>query len=957
MSTSPVEVQKFGQSIWIDNIRRELLTDGTFQALIDESGVVGVTSNPSIFQKAIGDTDNYDDDMVALLDLPAEQVYERLAIEDIQRAADLFKQVYEETDGRDGYVSLEVSPLLARQTEETIEEAKRLFAAVDRPNVMIKIPATPQGIPAIEEVIASGINVNITLIFAVSNYLQVAEAYIKGLERRVAAGEDVTRVASVASFFLSRIDTMIDRILENNIHAAKVRGDNARVQSNNKLLGQAALASARLAYKRFRELFYGERFARLQAAGARVQRPLWASTSTKNPVYSDVKYIENLIGKDTVNTVPPETLKAFGDHGKAERETILDGIDDAETVLDMLVEVGLDIDQITKRLQDDGVEAFIESFEELISQIKAKQIILTTGIIDRQKLAMGIHADAVNDAVRHLDEKFFNGRIWNKDGSLWKTDGPSINKIENRLGWLNVLETIDYDRLKALRKDIGGADFAHVVVLGMGGGSLAPEVLMKTFGNAAGFPALLVLDSTHPQAIKNIEDQIDLSKTLFIVASKSGGTIETRSFYRHFHAATGGKGEQFIAVTDPGSQLEQIAKDENFREIFLNPADIGGRYSALSYFGLVPAACIGMDIDKIHTHADAMVKACSESIPAHNHPGLILGAVMGALAREGRDKACIFASKSIQAFGDWAEQLIAESTGKENCGIVPVVGATVGYPHDYATDRAFYYIKLEGDEGNDVMDAGIKALREAGHPRVTLFMEDKYALMAEFFRWEYATAVTGQLLKINPFNEPNVTESKQNTDHLLEVYQNNGALPTTQPFISGDNTEVYMDEGTLGPLRELCKAHGYDANSRTEMLAAQFTGTHAGDYFGLLVYLPQTPEIEEKVRSIQRRLRHATRRAVTVGYGPRFLHSTGQLHKGDANKGVFFQITAEHPLDIAIPDVPYTFGTLNDAQAAGDMQALQDHHRRVMRLHIKGDWQDGLDKVLAAINFVEERSK
>jgi transaldolase/glucose-6-phosphate isomerase len=955
MATPPLRVQKYGQSIWIDNIQRRLLLDGTFEELINQQGVVGVTSNPAIFQKAIGHSQDYDDKIAELLDFDAEHIYERLAVQDIQAATDLFYSIFDSTKGGDGYVSLEVAPNLAHDTEGTIQEARRLFELVNRPNVMIKIPATPAGIPAIETCIAEGINVNVTLIFSVENYIEVAEAYIRGLRKRHAAGKPVNNVASVASFFLSRIDTAVDTILENNIHSARLQGDMDAIQLNNRLLGQAAIANAKLAYKRFRELFYGEGFADLKALGASVQRPLWASTGTKNPAYPDTKYVDGLIGQDTVNTLPPETLDAFTDHGNVEGETILDGIDDIETVLADLASVGVDMSEVTQRLQDDGVEAFVRAFEELLNQVEAKRVLLDKNAPHCQRVALGIYADPYRSAMRRLSDDLFNERLWNHDGSIWKNNGPIISKIQNRLGWLDVLDRIDIEKLKAFQAEIKGADWSHAVLLGMGGSSLAPEVLMSTFGNAEGFPPLLVLDSTNPAQIKRIEDQINLSTTLFIVASKSGSTIETKSFYRYFYEQTGGNGAQFIAITDPDTLMEEQATDDKFYKIFLNPADIGGRYSALSYFGMVPAAIIGLDLDRFWESASKMIASCAETVPDESNPGLALGAVIGALGKEGRDKLTIFASPSIATFGHWVEQLVAESIGKEGKGIVPVVGDVAGRPSDYNSDRLFVYLKVMNEQGNESIDSSVRALRKAGHPRVTLRLDDRYALAGEFFRWEYATAVIGKMYSINPFDEPNVTESKDNTKRLLEYYVEHGALPQTEPFIVGDNVDLYVTDHTLAPLRELGGSHGYNIQSRTELLAAQFTGTNAGDYFALLAYLPQTRAVQEVLEQIRRQLRQVTKRAVTVGYGPRFLHSTGQLHKGGSDNGVFIQITTEHPHDVAIPDEPYTFGVLCDAQAAGDLEALKTHKRRALRLHIKGDVMDGLDKLLSAIRFVDER--
>jgi transaldolase len=366
MTNPPVDVQQLGQSIWYDNIRRKLLEDGTFQKLIDDDGVLGVTSNPSIFQKAIGDSDDYDGVISTVMERSTQEIYEHLAIADIQTATDMFMPVHERTNGIDGYVSLEVSPTLAHDTEKTMDEAKRLFSTVNRPNTMIKIPATPAGIPAIEEVIASGINVNVTLIFSVENYVAVAEAYIKGLERRLHAGQDVSKISSVASFFLSRIDATVDKMI------AEKGGDSA-------LVGKAAIASAKLAYQKFQELFYGERFAKLRAAGAKVQRPLWASTSTKNPDFPDTLYVDTLLGKDTVNTLPPNTLVAFKDHGTAQTSTILDDIDGAKKTFEKLADLGIDMAQVTQKLQDDGVVSFMDAFDELLMQIDAKRAILQAG--------------------------------------------------------------------------------------------------------------------------------------------------------------------------------------------------------------------------------------------------------------------------------------------------------------------------------------------------------------------------------------------------------------------------------------------------------------------------------------------------------------------------------------------------------------------------------------------------
>jgi transaldolase/glucose-6-phosphate isomerase len=949
----PVDVQAFGQSIWYDNIRRSLIGSGDLQKLIDEFGVVGVTSNPAIFQKAIGESDDYDASIADMLDLDAQTIYERLAIDDIQHALDLFRPIYDRTEGRDGFVSMEVSPLLANDTAGTIAEARRLFETVNRPNLMVKIPATKAGIPAIEECIAAGVNINVTLLFSVKNYEEVAEAYVCGLERRQADGQDVRHVASVASFFVSRIDTLVDHMLENNIRAAQAR-DLSKVAANSRLLGKTAIANAKLAYRHFQQLFYGERFAKLREAGARVQRPLWASTGTKNPAYADTMYLDNLIGADTVNTVPPATLKAFKDHGKV-GETLTDNPHDAEEVLRLLPQAGVDIDQVTQQLQDDGVEAFVEAFKELLNQVEAKRTILKTGVMAQQKVALGIDAEAVQHAIRMCQSEFVNARLWARDGTLWKTSGPLITAIKKRMGWLDVRTTIDRARLQALQNSVRDSAWKHALLLGMGGSSLAPEVLSLTFGKQPGFPELLILDSTDPVRIREVEQHIDLQHTLFIVASKSGETLETEQFHKYFYELSGKQGSQFIAITDEGSELETLAKQQGFRDLFLNPSDIGGRYSALSYFGMVPAALMGLDLNALWENAERMMLACGSNIPAQHHPGIWLGVVMGALGLAGRNKVSIHCSRSIASFGSWIEQLIAESLGKENRELVPIVGATVGKPHDYVSDRVFIYLKIEGDEDVEELDSAIRVLREAGHPRATLTLADKYALAGEFFRWEYATAVAGKMLGVNPFDEPNVTESKQNTARMLDIYKAQRQLPSAALVLSEGAVSLYADDGTLAPLRELCAQHGYNSNSLTELLAAQLVGTHAGEYFALLAYLPPTAEVDAALQQAQRRLRHVTKRAVTVGYGPRYLHSTGQLHKGGGNHVVVFQLTYDDPFDIAIPGEEYGFSIFKAAQAAGDLEAMRAHDRRAVRLHSAGETLAGIRALLAAIDHAEMR--
>jgi transaldolase/glucose-6-phosphate isomerase len=908
------ELANLGQAVWLDYIRRSFITSGDLQALIDQ-GLTGITSNPSIFEKAIAGSTDYDDDLHRMVDegRNATEIYEELVLEDIQRAVDLLRPVYERTRGADGYVSLEVSPDLAHDTEGTISEARHLFVALERPNVMIKVPATPAGIPAIETLIGEGINVNVTLMFSLAQYQAVAEAYIAGLEELAAAGGDLARVASVASFFVSRVDTAVDRALEEI--------------GEIELQGKIAIANAKIAYAFFREAFSGARWERLAAQRARVQRPLWASTSTKNPLYPDTLYVDSLIGRDTVNTLPPATLQAFVDHGKAV-PTVEAGLEEAQAQLARLADLSVDLDAITQRLLDDGVAAFAKSFEALMASIAEKCERLLAGW-KHQSANLGPYQATVEGALEEMAANQIVKRIWAHDHTVWK---PEPTEISNRLGWLHTAEvmTDNVHRLQALTEAVGADGYTHALLLGMGGSSLAPEVFRKTFGVADGYLDLAVLDSTDPGAVLAYADELDLARTVFIVATKSGTTVETLSFFKFFYnrvaEAVGaeGAGEHFIAITDPGSQLEDLASRYDFRATFLNDPNIGGRYSALSYFGLVPAALVGVDVPLLLDRALARASACESCVATGDNPGAWLGTIMGELAKAGRDKLTLVASPAIVSFGDWIEQLIGESTGKEGRGILPVVGEPLGSPAVYGEDRLFVHLRLHGDETHD---AALAALEEAGHPVVRLHLHDAYDLGGQVFLWEMATAVAGQRLGINPFDQPNVEAAKVLARQMVAKYKETGTLPSGEP----------------SPLS-------------VEAFKAFLSEAQRGAYVALQAYVQPTGETDAALLELRTRIRDRFRLATTVGYGPRYLHSTGQLHKGDAGRGLFIQFTADSPQDVPIPDEAgapdssLTFGVLKAAQAVGDRQALLDAWRPVIHFHLGTDVVGGLKKLSEALS-------
>src|SRR6184192_225999 len=662
MAKNPLfELAEAGTSVWLDYIRRSLITSGELQRMIEEDAVVGMTSNPTIFEKAIGGSSDYDEALRNLIDgdnKSDEEIMLGLIVEDIQMAADVLKPVYERTKHKDGYVSIEVLPRVANDTTATITMAHDLWERVSRPNIFVKIPATDEGLPAIEQCIADGVNINITLMFSVKVYEDVARAYIRGLQRRAKAGKPVD-IASVASFFVSRVDTSVDKLLEQKIAAASDPAERQRLQN---LLGKAAVANAKLAYRAFQRIFNEPEFAELRRQGARVQRCLWASTGTKNPHYSDVMYVEELIGPETVNTMPQQTMMAFKEHGEV-RPSLLENLAGAEQVMRELAAIGIYMDKVTSDLRVDGVKLFADSIDKLLKEIANKKQKLQQGSVGAHEAQLGALDNAVSTRLGQLERTAVVRRIAEKDAGLWKSDGSAQTEIRERLGWLQVSDRMEerVPELEALRKELVGEGFTDVVLMGMGGSSLAPEVFRQTFGAKRGGLDVHVLDTTDPAAISALEKAIDLRKTVFIVASKSGTTLETLSHYHYFWQQAGQKGGQFIAITDPGTSLADEASRRGFRRTFLNPPDIGGRYSALSYFGLVPAALGGVDVSGLLDRAATMVQACSPSVPTGENPGAWLGAVFAEAAKVGRDKITIVAPPAIRSFGVWAEQLIAES--------------------------------------------------------------------------------------------------------------------------------------------------------------------------------------------------------------------------------------------------------------------------------------------------------
>jgi transaldolase/glucose-6-phosphate isomerase len=914
------QLQTLGQSLWYDNIERRLLENGELARMIKDGDIRGVTSNPSIFNNAIAKSSDYDTALkpMAWAGWGAEEIFWQLAVEDIQAAADLFRPLYEATHGGDGYVSLEVSPYLANDTANTISEARRLWALVDRPNLMVKIPATRAGIPAVQQVIADGINVNVTLIFSISRYKAVMDAYLRGLEDRIARGLPVDSIASVASFFVSRVDSKVDARL-----GALIKSDSSKAGKAAGLRGLAAIANTRLAYVEYLNVFGSERFTGLKAKGARTQRPLWASTSTKNPDYRDVIYIEELIAADSVNTVPPQTLVAFKDHGES-TITIDKDLELMRKQLADLETLGIHMDQVTDELEEEGVKSFSDAFTALLKTIDDRR----SGCLAE----LGGLQESVARRVKTLVDMDAAHRLWLPDPSLWTQDPAGQAEILRRVGWLRAPENSRklIPQITRILADSQQEGFTHALLLGMGGSSLAPEVLRLTFGvqSVNGKPGLdlAILDSTDPAQVRAAANRAPLAKTLFIVASKSGSTSETQAHLAYFwkraiHGLGKAKaGKHFVAITDAGSVLEKQARERGFRDVVLADPTVGGRYSALIAFGMLPAALLGMDLDKWLSRAEGMMKVSDHSTPAGRNPGLVLGAVLGEATLAGRDKLTFLTDSELSAFGSWLEQLIAESSGKQGLGIVPVDQETQLPARNYANDRLFVYMRLTGS-----LDSQVKKLQAAGHPVLVLPVKDAYDVSAEFYRWEIATAIACAVLNVNAFTQADVQDNKTRTQQKIAAFQKTGTLDEGEPIWEGEGGRVYGQEfpGLNG------------AKTLADVVDLFVQQARAGvDYMALNAYLPRNPRTTAKLQKVRSVLLVRTGCATTLGFGPRFLHSTGQLHKGGKNNGVFIQVTRDPNVDYEIPEQGIRFSTLERAQALGDLEALRSRDRRVIRIHL-----------------------
>lgn len=925
------QISRAGVSVWLDDLSADLLSSNELQSLVATKQVVGVTTNPAIFAAAISQGAAYTTKMARHREAQhtvAETLWQ-LMIDDVQLACDQLAPVFNSTDGADGRVSLEVDPQLAHDADQTLAMAQELWARVDRPNAMIKIPGTREGLPAITGALANGISVNVTLIFGVDQYREVLAAFCAGLQAAHAAGHDLRTIHSVASFFVSRVDTHIDPLLQ------EIGSEEA-----TSLLGTAGLANARLAYQAYLDHEASPQWQELAALGARQQRPLWASTGVKNAAYPSDMYVTGLVAAGVVNTMPRATLEAVATHGTFAGDTITTNLAHAAEIASRLHALGIELERTASTLERQGVAKFVDAWQQLITTVEenmqsgtAQPVHATDSngqAADRADQvsaqstpgSLTVHvgnglAASVKENVQQLMSTQFASNLAAQDPTLWGPEAEAEARI--RLGWVEAAtgSSALIERIATLRDELVAQGLTRVVLCGMGGSSLAPEVITSNEN-----VKLTILDSTDPT---QVHDTIStgLDRTVVVIASKSGSTVETDSARRAFIAAFTEAGidaaSRIIVVTDPGSPLDALAQSEKYRAIFHADPNVGGRFSALTAFGLVPSGLAGANISALLT--DARVATTKLSVDTPDNPGLVLGAALGN-PTTGRSKAIIVPGENCPVgIGHWIEQLVAESTGKNDTGVLPVVVDSDQAPEVHANYPDCTVIRVVG---------GNTGLVTPGDNEVLVHGD----LGAQFQLWEVATSVCGKIFGISPFDQPDVESAKKAARGML-------AEPPTavEPSFRQDGVEVFVGQHVTS-----------SANTVEGVLKDLLTHIPADQgYLSVMVYANRFgfPEVV----ATRDHLAKAAGRPVTFGWGPRFLHSTGQYHKGGPKVGCYVVITTEAQNDIAIPEQGFTFGQLITAQAHGDSSVLTDHGRPVLRLHV-ADSATGWKTIVDALSHV-----
>jgi len=917
-----------GQTIWMRGVRRRLVDSGRLALGVIENAIGGLETDLVGLSGALERGPEYVEPLLRLGAIStAADVGEHLLAEEAGIAAAALQEVYENSDGRHGLVSVDVDPATANDAEEMSHAARRLLVASGAPNVMAKLPPTRSGFAVFEALVADGLQVHIGPVFSIDSVVRAAAAFERGT-----AGTAAARVA-VLSLGLAPLDNAIDQLLRRRIRAA--RHDVSGIES---LVGGAATAIAKVAWRRLCELALAAASTPDGAVPPRRLHLAWVDLSSSDSRQPRQHYVESLIGADTIAVLDTMLLDAVKRRGRVDA-TLGQRVDEAEEVLVELAEAGIDVHAVGEALEKEAVRRAQAAYADYQARAAAAADAVAAssgGAADRMASGSPWFAEEseVDDALvdcSELEEGRVVSRMWEKDVSLWSDDDATGELVRTRLGWLDAAASSPPEpeamRRAAAQLESAGCD--SVLLLGMGGSSLAADVCRRAFRS----DRLHVLDSTVPAQIKATLSRLDPARTAVLVASKSGTTIEVRALFDWFYAlaapALDAPGKRFAAITDPGTPLEQLAYDRDFGQLWLAPADVGGRFSALTVFGMLPMAVMGIDVAAVHAAARRMAAACAAEVATAANPAARLAAALFGAAEGGRDKITFLPSTSLSAFAPWAEQLIAESTGKAGRGLIPVVDEPAVEAEHYGDDRIFVSLAIRGEDDDDRRQR-LDAIEAAGHPLLRLELGERHDLGGEFFRWEAAVAIVGALMGINPFDQPDVQASKDRTAALLSAHCEGMPMSGRPPLAADTEWAVFADIENDEELAARQRGDGL-----ASWLRAHLGRATVPDYVGIQAFLAATPETRRALQGVRRMLVEELGVATTLGWGPAFLHSTGQLHKGGPDSGLFLQVTADDEDDLDIPGAGYSFSELVRAQSMGDLAALQERGRRVLRVHLR----------------------
>ncbi len=935
-----------GQGVWLDGFRRLLVSSGVFEAMVRDDAVSGVDCDLNLLAGAIGRGVEYADPLLRIAAADGElSPCEALLADEARIAAEALRGVFEATGGRDGLASVPAGTSSADDAESMSRIARRMATAAGLPNVVPKLPPTGAGFAVFEAMTAESLGVHIGPLFSLAAVQRATEAYVRGARARAGESRSEEPPPAVISFGVGPLDVAVDELLREKIQAAG--RDTSAAES---LLGGVATAVAKVAYRRLREILVAE----AGAAGSPAVGSLllaFADLSTGDARQPRRRYVESLTGPDTTAILSSGLLRNVAGRGEVDA-TLGQRVDDAEEILLELRGLGVDVDAIGEALEAGAIKQRASHFatlsravqratEALLNDLAGASAIASTGspwsaqIPEIDASLVDLDTAEAQDAV---------ARLWARDPTLWSGDAKVQELIANRLGWLDAAVETQFAGGEPQRRFAGQlqeAGVENVLLLGMGGSSLSAEVCCRVFESER----VRVLDSTVPARIRTVAGSVDPARTSILVASKSGTTTEVRALLNYFYALATpmleNPGERFAAITDPGTPLEQGAHELGFQRLWLAPADVGGRFSALTVFGTLPMAIMGVETPEILASARRMVASCSPEVPVAGNPAARLASAMHGAMVTGRDKLTFLPSPSLAAFGAWAEQLVAESTGKAGTGVIPIVAEPPGSVEEYADDRFFVSMRLQGEDDPEA-SARLDALEAAGHPVARIVLEDRHDIGGEFFRWEAAVALLGALMGINPFDQPDVQASKDRTAAILAGAGDGSSLAERSPAGVGNGWAVYAD---LERDEEL--AARLNGAEMADWLSAHLGRAEPPDYVGIQAFVAPERTTHRALQRLRVLLRRQFRVATSLGWGPRFLHSTGQLHKGGPDSALFLQITADDAEDIEVPGAGHSFGELARAQSMGDFAALQERGRRVVRVHLS-DPGPGAEAMLAA---------